>query len=228
MVEEYLPLEQDVDYFLSEEDITIGFNGCVWSCGSRFSPRKIMESRVSWWCQKVAWQLSKGAVAKKSYAIELNLHQQYWIVAFLSGSVLGPLSGVSKIEECINMIQRWASNNYLNLNPSEIEFIVFGTREQLSKIPSSEIEINNVKYQLKSVIRNLGVFLDSQLRFSHHIDKICRAAYANLRMLQSIRSLMFNDQFDILSHALVLSRIESSPSLLYGVDDKQLKNLTGN
>jgi hypothetical protein len=135
------------------------------------------------------------------------------------------LTGISKIEECINRIQKWASNKYLKLNSAKTEFIVFGTKKQLSKIAISEIEINNVKYQLKSVVRNLGIFLDSQLQFSHHIDKICGAAYANLRMLQTIRSSMSDNQFAILSHALVLSRIESSPSLLYGVDDKQLKKL---
>jgi hypothetical protein len=89
----------------------------------------------------------------------------------------------------------------------------------------SEIEVNNVKYQLKSVVRNLGIFLDSQLKFSHHVDKICRTAYANLRMLQSTRSSMSDNQFALLSHTLVLSRIETSTSLLYGVDDKQVKKL---
>jgi hypothetical protein len=134
-------------------------------------------------------------------------------------------SGIKKVEECINRIHKWASNNYLKLNSLKTEFIVFGTREQLSKIPTGEIEINNEKYPLKSVVRNLGIFLDSQLQFSHHIDRICRSAYANLRMLQSIRNSISNNQFAILSHALVLSRIESSPSLLYGVNDKQLKKL---
>ena len=93
------------------------------------------------------------------------------------------------------------------------------------KIPLTEVLVNGERYQLKQTIRNLGVFLDSQMKFSDHIDRICRSSYANLRMLHALRTSLKNGDLAILAHALVLSRIEFAPAVLYGVDDKQLKKL---
>jgi hypothetical protein len=133
--------------------------------------------------------------------------------------------GIHRIEASINKIQTWASKNILKLNQKKTEFIVFGTSKQLSNITTTEILINGEQYQLKQVIRNLGVFLDSNLKLSYHIDRICRSSYANLRMLRALRTSVTNGDLAILSHALVLSKIEYAPAVLYGVEDKQLKKL---
>jgi hypothetical protein len=134
-------------------------------------------------------------------------------------------SSLVRIGECMKRIRQWSSNNFLQLNSTKTEFIIFGTRDQLRKLDIKEVTVNDECFQLKTVVRNLGVFLDSQLKFSKHIDYICRSAYANLRMLQSLRHSLTNSQFCILAHALVLSRIESTPAVLYGVDECELKKL---
>jgi hypothetical protein len=134
-------------------------------------------------------------------------------------------SALVRIGECLKKIQLWTSNNFLQLNPAKTEFIIFGSKDQLKKIDTKVLIVNNECFQPKSVVRNLGVFLDSQLKFSKHIDNICRSAYANLRMLQSLRRSLTNCQFGVLAHALVLSRIESTPAVLYGVEEGELKRL---
>ena len=130
-----------------------------------------------------------------------------------------------RISHCINEILNWTSHNFLQLNSSKTEFIIFGTREQLRRIDVNELTVNNQSFPIQMVVRNLGILLDSQLKFSKHVDNICRAAYGNLRMLQRVRSSLSNDQFSVLAHALVLSRIEYAPSVLYGVDKCELKKL---
>jgi hypothetical protein len=134
-------------------------------------------------------------------------------------------TALCQIGDCVTSIINWTSNNWLQLNPNKTEFIIFGTRDQLKKIKLNEITINNEQIQTQSVVRNLGIFLDSQLKFTKHVDNIRCAAYSNLRMLHHLRRSLSNSQLAVLVHSLVLSRIEYAPSVLYGVNDYELKKL---
>jgi hypothetical protein len=134
-------------------------------------------------------------------------------------------TALRQIGDCVTSIFNWTSNNWLQLNSKKTEFIIFGTREQLKKTKLDEVVVNGERFQIQSVVRNLGIFLDSQLKFTKHVDNICRAAYSNLHMLHRLRRPLSNSQFAVLVHSLVLSRIEYAPSVLYGVDECELKKL---
>jgi hypothetical protein len=134
-------------------------------------------------------------------------------------------AAISQINECLNIIKQWTASNFLQLNSNKTEFIAFGSRDQLKKVAVTEVLVNDELFQIKPAVRYLGIYLDSQLKFTKHINHICRAAYANLKMLQSLRSSLTNERFSILAHALVLSRIEFSPAVLHGVDECEIKKL---
>ena len=135
------------------------------------------------------------------------------------------LNGIRKSEGCLKTIESWTSENYLQLNASKTEFIAFGSKEQLAKVQFEDLVINGNTVIIKSMVRNLGVILDSTLKFGSHIDKICRSAYANLRTLHRLRNSLNNSQFALFAHALILSRIDTFPAVLYGVEKIQLKRL---
>ena len=50
--------------------------------------------------------------------------------------------------------------NKLKLNDDKTEFIVFGSRQQLSKIGEVSINIGRVQVQLVDYVRNLGYHMD--------------------------------------------------------------------
>jgi hypothetical protein len=132
--------------------------------------------------------------------------------------------GVKKLQNCISKIEKWTRQNFLLLNVEKTEFMAIGTKKQLAKLPTS-LTIEGKSFPLKPVVRNLGILLDSNLKFSAHIDSICRTSYGNLRALHRLRRVLSNGQLAVLMHALVLSRIESSPAVLFGVDECLLKKL---
>jgi hypothetical protein len=126
--------------------------------------------------------------------------------------------GIKKIEDGLIAIEQWTSRNFLKLNPSKLEIIALGNKEQLKKIPNSDIIINGKTFTLKPVVRNLGVWIDCGLKFRQHVDKICRTAYSNLRSLHHLRRSLSNSQLSKFVHALVLSHIEWCPAVLYGIE----------
>ena len=64
------------------------------------------------------------------------------------------------MEVCIEDIRKWMIDGKLLLNDTKTEFLAVGTRQQLSKLRSSSIDVGNQKTDRSSSVRNLGVMLD--------------------------------------------------------------------
>src|SRR6218665_1148984 len=107
------------------------------------------------------------------------------------------------------------SSNRLRLNPQKTKFISLGTRQQLAELNLDALSAEFPTMSFSQVVCDLGVLLDSELTFSHHIDQVCRSCYYQLRQLRVIaRSLTFNAAVSLV-HAFVFSRLDyCSPSSL--------------
>src|SRR6218665_124482 len=78
---------------------------------------------------------------------------------------------------------------------------------------------------LSQVVRDLGVLLDSELTFSHHIDQVCRSCYYQLRQLRVIaRSLTFNAAVSLV-HVFVFSRLDYCSSIFAGLPGVRMEKL---
>ena len=72
------------------------------------------------------------------------------------------------LEHCITSISKWMFSNRLKLNMDKTEFIAFGTRQQLGKLCFGEINVCNETINASPVVRNLGVWLDQELKMKDH------------------------------------------------------------
>ena len=80
---------------------------------------------------------------------------------------------IKRLEDCIAEICQWMTLNLLKLNDDKTEFILFGTRQQLSKldtIPVS-IAIGDTMVHPVEMVRNLGYIMDKLLKNTAHINK---------------------------------------------------------
>ena len=78
----------------------------------------------------------------------------------------------------------------LLLNDDKTEFLIMGTRQQLSKVNISSITVGNSDVTRSSVVRNLGVFIyfiDDKLSMNSHINKICNTSFYYLHNIKRIR-----------------------------------------
>ena len=62
--------------------------------------------------------------------------------------------------------------NFLKLNESKTEFIIFGTRQQLSKVGMINIRIGDDVIQNVPSVRNLGLHFDKELKHSSYVNKL--------------------------------------------------------
>ena len=87
---------------------------------------------------------------------------------------------------CIDQINEWMCQNFLQLNKDKTEISVFSAKdEQLNVSAQLQTEMLNTTNQA----RNHGVVMESDLNLNSHIMTVTKLAYYNLKILR-IKRLM--------------------------------------
>ena len=131
----------------------------------------------------------------------------------------------SCLESTISEVSQWMTKNKLKLNESKTEFIIFGTKKQVSKVLQRSITVGGDRIEAKQVVRNLGSMFDSELKMAQHVSHVLRVGYFQLRQLKLIRKYLTPVAAKILVHASVISRLDYANALLFGIAETQLNRL---
>ena len=116
--------------------------------------------------------------------------------------------------------------NYLKLNDSKTEFVIFGTQIDLAKVSGWTVTVGNSEILPSKSARNIGAFMDSALNMETHINNIIRSCYAQLHSISKIRRYLTIDAAKAIVHAFLLSRLDNLNSLLYDIPaSKKLERL---
>jgi hypothetical protein len=144
---------------------------------------------------------------------------------FISTTPADAVTALDKLHNCISSIIQWFIDNRLSINESKTEFMAFGTKVQLNKLPELKLTVGQAQIAQIDVVRNLGFLLDQNLTLDQQVSKVSRSAYASLRMVSRIcRSLDAGICRSVLS-ALVLSHVDFCASLYNGISKKSLTKL---
>ena len=72
-------------------------------------------------------------------------------------------------------LKKWLISNKLSLNSAKTEFMLIGSRQKLSTLSSQpELSIDNVPIEKVTSVKSLGIFIDENLRWQTHIDKLSK------------------------------------------------------
>ena len=93
---------------------------------------------------------------------------------------------ITNLENCAMEVKDWMDKNRFHMNDDKTEFIIFSSRQLAKMINTDILNVNGTIIQKSEVIRYLGVWLDSQLNFKHHITMKCRVAMLNLQRIKMI------------------------------------------
>ena len=136
-----------------------------------------------------------------------------------------PQVSLDKLRECTQAILHWNTQNMLSTNPEKTEVIHFTSRFQKQPIALDTFKFANTDVTVSDKVRNLGVIMDKNLSFTNHINDMCKKATLAIRSIGRIRKYLPNDGIKRLVNALVMSRLDYSNSLLYGLPKYQIDKL---
>ena len=135
------------------------------------------------------------------------------------------LSTIELLEFSLENNNSWMSLNSLQINTSKTEFMMIGSRKQLSKCVTNNIKVYNDVVEKSEIIRLLGIWIDSNLNLKTKITKKCQTAMLNIFRIKHIRRYLTQDACKVLVHGLVMLHLDYCNSLYYGLPDCDLNRL---
>ena len=93
-----------------------------------------------------------------------------------------------KLNRCLDDVKEWMSTSKLKLNPDKTEFIIFGSKRQRDKLKACfPIDILGNSLCLADLVKNLGVWFNSDFSLSKHVQKVCKSCFVKLRDFRHVR-----------------------------------------
>ena len=115
--------------------------------------------------------------------------------------------------------------NFLKLNDGKTEFILIGSRQQLSKVNVPYITIGDSDIIPAAKARNQGAIFDSTMCLNAHVSNIVRCASFHIRNIGRIRKYLDPKATENIMHSFVTSRLDMGNSLLTGLPENQVGRL---
>lgn len=114
------------------------------------------------------------------------------------------------------------AQNFLQLNESKGELILFGPTTAISKTTGS---LGALATLIQPKVRNLGVIFDSDLRFDAQVSAVVGSCFYQLRLITSIKPFLFIRDLQRVIISLILSRLDYCNSLYIGLTDELTNRL---
>ena len=106
------------------------------------------------------------------------------------------------------------------LNDNKTEVILFGPTQKTATISTSLGPL-----VCKPDVKNLGVILDSSLKFDRQINAVVKGAFFQLRQIAKIKNLLSRPDLEKVIHALISNRLDYCNSLYSGITCASLSRL---
>ena len=171
------------------------------------------------YCESLPTHIPAG-VALQGFADDHFMHRSFKA----SSRPLEDLA-ISTLSTAFDNTQAWMTGMRLKLNSDKTEFIIFGYRSQLEKLTTKSIDLGGTTIPVTDTVRCLGTHLDCNLRLSTHVVTKCKAALINFRRIASIRKFLDASSCETLVLSLVMSHIDYSNSILYGLPEVLISKL---
>ena len=100
-------------------------------------------------------------------------------------------------------IRIWILLDKPKINDRKTEFMIIGTKQQLSKV-NIDLIVGGTSVSPDTVAKNLGIWFDSNLNNQEYNNKTCRAVFYHLNNKRRIRKYLFNhESAQTLVHAFI-------------------------
>ena len=145
----------------------------------------------------------KEPVSINGYADDHSLHR-----TFNPNSRADESQCVRDLQISVQDIAKWMTSMRLKLNCDKTELILFGSRQQLLKCKTGEIELDGNLILMSQYVRYLGGGLNSTLSFKKHINNAAGVAMANFFRIRGIWMYLNRDACQTLLLGLCISHLD--------------------
>ncbi|XP_071348004.1 uncharacterized protein [Trachinotus anak] len=143
-----------------------------------------------------------------------------WFESYLTGR---SFSVSSRVSDCLSDIATWMKAHHLQLNLSKTELLVLPAKPTIHH--DINIKTDSLWLAPTKVVRNLGVMIDDQLTFSNHVASVARSCRYALYNIRKIRPYLIQHTTQLLTQAVVISKLDYCNALLTGLPARTVQPL---
>ena len=135
------------------------------------------------------------------------------------------LNTVEQITSSTSDINDWMTSNKLKMNNDKTEIMACGTLVKLKQINIDSVTIGSECIALADEVKDLGVFIDSNMSFNQHVSFLRKSCHFQLRKISSIRPFISEQSAKQLAVSLILSKLDYCNCLFYEMSEDNFNKL---
>ena len=130
---------------------------------------------------------------------------------------------ISSLSHDLEKLSKWLVSNRLTLRATKAEFMLIGSRQRLSTLSDSfELSINNIPIEEFPSVKSLGMYIDENLTWHSHIDKLCKKIASAIGAIRRVKPFVPQSTLLNVYNSLVQSHFDQCS--LWGNCGKTLSN----
>ena len=131
------------------------------------------------------------------------------------------------IQESVDILKSWTDYNHMALHPQKTKYMLITTRQRRQNLPlkNPAIHINNQDVDEVNFHKVLGLTIDNNLCWSHHVSNLCKKASSKLYQFSKIKHFLDLNSRKLFFHAHIQSLIDYASSLWDSASANTLKPL---
>ena len=131
----------------------------------------------------------------------------------------------NEIANCMSKITTWMNKQFLKINPDKTELLLLYPRELKGKVIIKGVILDDQCIRFSDQVKNVGLWLDKNLSFEYHVNKIVSHSFKLLKDIGRVRNLLSRKHTEMLVHAVISSRLDQCNSVLFGINKSNLNKL---
>ena len=155
--------------------------------------------------------IQRHGLSHHSYADDTQLYMT------MDHSNISWRDGLARIQLCVSVIREWMNQNMLKLNYDKTEFILFTSKYKQDLYNDLSITISDTVVDCSSQVKDLGVIFDRVLSLRQHVSYTSKTCRFHLINIIRIKKYIPQDTSVVLVKSLVMSRLDYSNGLFYGL-----------
>ena len=129
------------------------------------------------------------------------------------------------VAKCIEDVVKWSNSMFLKINPDKTEIILFYPKALEDRVKIRGTFVGNDCIRYSREVKNVGVWLDSNLKMDKHINSVVSHCYKLLKNIGRIRNVLSMIQTEMLVHSVITSKLDYCNSLLININKSNLFKL---
>ena len=126
-------------------------------------------------------------------------------------------AAVQRMETCLAYVRKGMCHKSLKLNDKKTETLLISTKQLATKLNCHTLLIGEHQVTPATVVRNIGIIMDTRASMEAHVNNVSRTAYYHLYNIGRIRCYLSQSAAEQLVHAFITSKLDYCNALLCGL-----------